>query len=83
MTSRTIWGLGLPFEHPIWQQIREREALEGVNYTGLCGDIPDQTDADLDAEIERLRREVARKRKREEIERLRRELSGDDPSVYL
>lgn len=75
MTSRQVWGLGIPIDHPIWGQIREREAREdrffGVGFA-------DRTDEELDAEIERLRREVARKRKREEIERLRRELASVD-----
>lgn len=44
------------------------------------------TDADEQAEInelERLRKEVARKRRREEIEALRRELRQDPFVIYL
>lgn len=77
----TVWGLGLPIDDPMWDQIRKLDrtgkAESAFPFEG------DEYDRQQIEELERLRRAVARKRRQEEIERLKRELYGQDPDVSL
>ena len=80
--SMTVWGLGVPFDDPMWGLIRTREAQSTAreSFREEEGDAEDRRQIE---ELARLRKMVARKRRQEEIERLRRELSGGNPDVSM
>ena len=80
--SMTVWGLGVPFDDPMWDLIRVREsrAIRGLNRVEEDEEAEDRRQLE---ELTRLRKMVARKRRQEEIERLRRELSSGNPDVSM
>lgn len=68
----TVYGIGLPFDHPIWDRLR---AIDSAMASWRCvSEWEDGIDRQQKVELERLRKEVIRKRRQEEIERLKKEL---------
>lgn len=77
-----VWGLGLSIDDPYWDQIRRMERVTETHTRELfIGE--DEEDRKQIEELQRLRKAVERKRRREEIERLKKELIGDSSGAYM
>ena len=78
-----VWGLGVPFDSPMWDRIKRLEIQSTTREFFHSNDDEDAEDRRQLEELARLRKMVARKRRQDEIERLRRELSGGNPDVSM
>lgn len=72
-----VWGLGVPFDDPMWDRIKRLEIRSTTREFFHSDDDEDVEDRRQLEELARLRKMVARKRRQDEIERLRRELMGE------
>ena len=77
-----VLGLGLPIDDPYWDQIRRMERVTETHTRELFIS-EDEEDRKQIEELQRLRKAVERKRRREEIERLKKELIGDSSGAYM